>query len=132
MNRIVGLDVGRGSAVLCCLDEFPDNIQQHYKKLRKQKKFTKVDCTRAGVEKLLSLRPTGIVLEPSGHWYSHIWVSVAKANDIPIYWIGHTDLAGQRKHYGFTNKRDEEDALCLAACYFDRQFIDINGNKRFK
>lgn len=131
MNRIVGLDVGRGSAVLCCLDKFPDNIQGHYKKLRNEQKFYKVNCSAAGVEKLLSLKPTGIVIEPSGHWYSHFWVTVAKANNIAIYWVGHTDLAGQRAHYGFTNKRDEEDALSLAACYFDREFVDIQGQKRF-
>jgi len=131
MNRIIGLDVGRGSAVLCCLSEFPENIQQHYKKLRNAKEFYKVDCSRAGIDKLLSLKPTGIVLEPTGHWYSEFWVTVANKNNIPIYWIGHTDLSGQRAHYGFPNKRDEEDALCLCACYFDPQFVNIHGQKRF-
>ncbi|MEM7593714.1 MAG: transposase [Cyanobacteria bacterium P01_A01_bin.83] len=131
MINIVGLDVGRGSAVLCCLHEFSVNIQQHYKKLRRDKKFYKIDCDRAGVEKLLSFQPTAIVLEPSGHWYSHFWVAIAKKHNIEICWVGHTDLAGQRKNYGFTNKRDEEDALCLAACYFNPQFIDIHGNRRF-
>jgi hypothetical protein len=130
-NRIIGLDVGRGSAVLCCLTQFPDNIQQHYKTLRKDKKFYKVDCSTKGADKLLSLNPTGIVLEPSGHWYSHFWVILAQKHDIDVYWVGHTDLAGQRNHYGFTNKRDEEDSLCLAACFFDPQFIDIHGQKRF-
>jgi hypothetical protein len=32
---------------------------------------------------------------------------------------------------GFTNKRDEEDALCLAASFFDDRFINIHGQKRF-
>ncbi|MDJ0595979.1 MAG: transposase [Pleurocapsa sp. MO_226.B13] len=131
MTNIIGLDVGRGSAVLCCLSELPNNIQQHYRKLRNESKFYQIDCDRAGVEQLLSLQPDGIVLEPSGHWYSHFWVTVAKAKGIPIYWVGHTDLKGQRSHFGFTNKRDEEDALCLAACYFDSSFIDIHGRKRF-
>ncbi|MBW4535504.1 MAG: hypothetical protein KME09_16330 [Pleurocapsa minor HA4230-MV1] len=131
MNRIIGLDVGRGSAVLCCISEFPDNIQQRYKQLKNTKQFHKVDCSRLGVEKLLSLKPTGIVLEPTGYWYSQFWVMVAQKYDILIYWIGHTDLSGQRSHYGFTNKRDEEDALCLTACYFDPQFVNIHGQKRF-
>ena len=131
MKRIVGLDVGRGSTVLCCLDEFPSNIQQHYKLLRKEKKFYKVDCSRAGVDKLLSLEPSVIVLEPSGYWYSSFWVAIAKKHDIKICWVGHTDLAGQRSHFGFTNKRDEEDALCLAASYFDPQFVNEDGTKRF-
>lgn len=131
MTNIIGLDVGRGSAVLCCLSEFPSNILQHFKLLQNQGKFYQVDCSRAGVDKLLSLKPDGIVLEPSGHWYSHFWVTVAKRHGIKIYWIGHTALKGQRTHYGFTNKRDTEDALCLAASYFDTEFVDIHGRKRF-
>ncbi|MEY2833404.1 MAG: hypothetical protein RLZZ574_2663 [Cyanobacteriota bacterium] len=130
-NRIVGLDVGRGSAVLCCLSEFPCNIQQHYRQLRNAKQFYKVDCSRAGVEKLLSLEPTGIVLEPTGHWYSQFWVTVADKYGISVYWMGHNDLDKQRGSYGFTNKRDEEDALCLAASYFDDRFVDSHGLKRF-
>lgn len=130
-NRILGLDVGRGSAVLCCLEKFPNNIQQHYKQLKNAQQFYKVDCSRAGVDKLLSLQPTGIVLEPTGHWYSQFWVTVADKYGITIYWIGHNDLDKQRGSYGFTNKRDEEDALCLAASYFDDRFIDIHGQKRF-
>ena len=131
MNRIVGLDVGRGSAVLCCLDKYPDNILQHYKKLRNEQKFYKVSCSISGVEKLLSLEPTAIVLEPSGHWYSQFWVTVARTNNVLVYWVGHSDLVGQRRNYGFANKRDEEDALCLAACYFNPSFVDDLGNKRF-
>ena len=129
--KIIGLDVGQGSAVLCCLSEFPANIQQHYRSLKREKKFYKVNCNRAGVDKLLSLQPQGIVLEPSGHWYSHFWVTVAKRQSIPIYWVSHTDLYGARKNYGFTNKRDEEDALCLAATFFDDKFIDSQGKKRY-
>ena len=129
--NIIGLDIGRGSAVLCCLDRFPVNIQQHYKKLKNSQQFYKIKTDAAGVNKLLSLKPDAIVLEPTGHWYSHFWVSVAKAHHIKIYWIGHCDLDKQRGSYGFTNKRDEEDALCLAASYFDDRFIDEHGNKRF-
>jgi hypothetical protein len=83
------------------------------------------------VDKLLFLEPNAIVLEPSGHWYSQFWVTVAKHYNISIYWVSHTDLYCARGNYGFTNKRDEEDALCLAATYFDPQFIDSQGNKRY-
>ena len=130
-NRIIGLDVGRGSAVLCCLNEFPSNIHKHYKQLRNTKQFYKIDCSKVGVDQLLSFKPTGIVLEPTGHWYSQFWVTVADKYGIPIYWIGHNDLDKVRGSYGFTNKRDEEDALCLAASFFDDRFIDIHGQKRF-
>lgn len=129
--RIVGLDVGRGSAVLCCLTEFPANIQKHYQKLKNTKQFYKVTCSSSGVEKLLSLEPTGIVLEPTGHWYSEFWVAVAQKYGINIYWIGHNDLDNRRASYGFPNKRDDEDALSLAATYFDPTFIDYHGQKRY-
>lgn len=130
-NRIIGLDVGRNSAVLCCLDKFPDNVEQHYKQLRKEKKFYQVKCNRAGIDKLLSLEPTGIVLEPTGHWYSQFWVTVADKYGIDVHWVGHNDLDTRRKSYGFKNKHDDEDALSLACCYFDDRFVDIHGQKRF-
>jgi Transposase len=131
LNRTIGLDIGRGSAVLCCLEEFPSNILQHYKHLCSSKQFLKIDCSRAGVEKLLSFKPTGIVLEPTGHWYSQFWVTVADKYGIPIYWVGHNDLDKLRGNYGFVNKRDEEDALCLAASFFDDRFVDVHGQKRY-
>ena len=127
--NIVGLDVGKNYAVSCCLDCFPVNIQQYFKRHRDS--FEKLYTTEAGVRKLVSLKPDGIVLEPTGHWYSHFWYRVAKTHGIAVYWIGHSDLASQRGSYGFPNKRDDEDALCLAATYFDDRFIDERGNKRF-
>jgi len=130
-NRIIGLDVGRNSAVFCCLESFPDNVEQHFKQLRKEKKIYRVKCDRAGVEKLLSLNPTAIVLEPTGHWYSQLWVRVAEVHGIDIHWIGHNDLDIRRRSYGFTNKRDDEDALSLACCYFDPHFTNIHGQKPF-
>ena len=129
--RIIGLDIGRGSAVLCCLDGIPDNILQHYKKLKRSREFIKLKCDGASVNKLLCLAPDAIVIEPTGHWYSHFWATVAKQNNIAVHWMGHVDLDKQRGSFGFTNKRDEEDALCLAASYFDRNFVDEHGNKRF-
>ena len=131
MNRIIGIDVGRGSAILCCLDKFPDNILQHYKKLKNNQQFYKVNCSRDGVEKLLALKPTGIVIEPTGYWYSQFWVTVAQKNNIAVYCVGHNNLDKFRGSYYFPNKRDEEDALSLAAMYFDDRFIDIQGNKPF-
>ena len=127
--RIVGLDVGNNCAVCCCLESFPQNIQQYFRKHRKE--FWKLKCDRDGVNKLLSYFPDGIVLEPSGHWYAHFWFKVAVENNIKVFWIGHCDLDAVRRSYGFTNKRDDEDALCLAAVYFDERFIDIHGSKRF-
>jgi len=127
--KIIGLDVGKNYAVSCCLDEFPANIKQYFKQHRKE--FKKLPTNKIGVAKLLAYRPDGIVLEPTGHWYSHFWYKVATEHNIDVYWMGHTDLDKQRGSYGFVNKRDDEDALCLAASYFDNRFIDARGNQRF-
>lgn len=35
------------SNILCCLDEFPTNIQQYYKKLRNEQKFYKLVIVRS-------------------------------------------------------------------------------------
>jgi hypothetical protein len=112
-------------------NKFPDNVEQHFKQLRKDKKFYKVKCDRAGVDKLLSFNPSAIVLEPTGYWYSQFWVQVAEKHSIDVCWVGHNDLDTRRRSYGFTNKRDDEDALSLACCYFDSLFQDIHGQKRF-
>ena len=45
--------------------------------------------------------------------------------------MGQADLKGQRSHFGFSNKYDKNDALCLAASYFDPYFINKDGSKRF-
>jgi hypothetical protein len=129
--RIIGIDVGRGSAVLCCLDKFPDNIQQLYRTLLQAQEFHYVKCDGGGVEKLLSLDPEGIVIEPTGHWYSHFWATVAYKYNIEVFWLGNSDLDKFRGNLGFVNKRDEEDALCLAASYFDDRFVHRDGSKRF-
>lgn len=129
--KIIGLDVGRGSAVLCCLESFPNNILRAYRQLKKDKQFFKIKCDRPGADKLLSLQPDGIVLEPSGHWYAQFWVTLARHHDIAIYWVSHTDLYCARGEYGFKNKRDSEDALSLAATYFDKSFITEDGSRRY-
>lgn len=127
--KIAGLDIGQGTACIAVLETFPVNIQKHFKLHRKD--FIKLSANKEGLEKFLSYNLDGIVLEPTGGWYSSYWIEVAKRFEIPYYLVGHADLAGQRKSYGFTNKRDEEDALCLGATFFDERFIDCHGEKRW-
>jgi hypothetical protein len=70
-------------------------------------------------------------MEPTGFWYSSFWYHLAKHNNIKVCWIGHKDLSDLRGSYGFTNKNDETDAVCLAASYLDKRFIDEHGRQRF-
>jgi hypothetical protein len=128
-NRIIGLDVGATTAIAIALESLPDNPKQYFSKHRRD--FVRLKTNIDGMNKLLALEPTGVVLEPTGTWYSAFWVKVAQNHNISIYWVGHSDLAAQRGSYGFLNKKDEEDALSLAMCYFDPKFIDGQGKKRF-
>jgi len=129
MNRIVGLDVGRNNAVLALLCQFPENIKRYFSEHRKD--FRRIKPNKEGFSYLESLRPTHLVMEPTGVHYSEIWAMWAKRNDVVVCWVGHSDLAAQRSSYGFKNKRDDEDALCLAATWFDDRFIDGHGNRRW-
>ncbi|MEL4897695.1 IS110 family transposase [Crocosphaera sp. Alani8] len=87
--------------------------------------------TKKSIRDLLQLKPTGLVMEPTGGWYSGFWHRVAEVHNIPVYWMAHAELKGQRSHFGFPNKYDENDSLCLAASYFDPYFINKDGSKRF-
>ncbi len=127
--RIIGLDIGRNSAHACLLTQFPEQPLRHFQQHRKE--IIKLKCDALGVSKLLELNPDALVLEPTGVWYSAFWKALARTHDIPVFWIGHGDLAAQRKAYGFRNKRDDEDSYCLALCYFDPRFVDIHGRSRF-
>lgn len=126
---IVGLDIGRASVVAAALDCFPVNAKRYFTQHRKE--FVRLKANCEGAERLIAMNPTGIVMEPTGMWYAAFWRELAIAKSIPVYWVGHSDLAAFRKSYGFVNKRDDEDAFCLAAMYHDDRFINQMGRKRF-
>ncbi len=127
--NIIGLDVGRGSAVAFALDFYPANAKQYF--TRNRQNILRLSSDEKSVNKLLLIAPSAIVLEPTGSWYSAFWAKVAQYHNITLCWVGHSDLAAKRKSYGFLNKRDDEDAFCLAMTYFDPTFIDTHGRKRF-
>lgn len=127
---IVGLDIGKhGSAVACPLAAMPENILQFHDD--KETIFLKLTPSKESIRQLLKLNPSGLVMEPTGGWYSAFWHRVGEVHHIPVYWVGHADLKGQRSHFGFSNKYDKNDSLCLAASYFDPYFINKDGSKRF-
>jgi hypothetical protein len=127
--RVVGLDIGRAKAVAALLESFPTNPQRYFSQHRRN--FLTLEANKEGAEKLLLLAPDVVVLEPTGNWYSTFWRHLASANNIKVLWVGHGDLAYQRGHYGFKNKRDDEDAFCLGLTYFDNRFIDRSDRPRF-
>lgn len=129
---IMGLDIGKaGFAVGICLSELPPNLLDHFYKLDRRKDFYRFTPCRDDVNKFLSLGVTGVVMEPTGSWYSAFWFTLCQRKGIEVNFISHARLKAQRGHFGFTNKTDEEDALVLAACYFDEYFRYPDGSKRF-
>lgn len=127
---ILGLDIGKhGFAVACPLLAMPENILQYHDS--KEADFFKLTPSKQSIKKLLTYQPTGLVMEPTGGWYSAFWHRVGEVHHIPVYWMAHAELKGQRSHFGFPNKYDKNDALCLAASYFDPYFIKKDGSKRF-
>jgi hypothetical protein len=129
--NIVGLDVGRNNVTACAVTEFPVSTLKKFNQLKKEKQIARCFANKEGVERFLALKPDAVIMEPTGVWYSSFWKQLCNHHQIPIYWIGHTQLAAKRSSYGFKNKSDDEDAYCLALTYFDTQFVDYHGNKRY-
>lgn len=140
--RILGLDVGRGTVVAALVDHFPPNPRAYFNSHRRE--FIRLVASRDGkVDKrsgkllsqaahhILDLSPDAIVMEPTGSWYSSFWLAFAQHHAIPVLWVGHSQLAAQRGSYNFVNKRDDEDAYCLALCGLDPTFVDAQGKPRF-
>jgi transposase len=132
MKTVMGLDIGKaGLAVGICLTELPTNLLNYYHKLDKRTDFYRFKTCGEDVETFLSLGVETIILEPTGGWYSAFWYALCERKGIEVCFISHARLKAQRLHFGFTNKTDPEDALVLAATYFDPHFIHIDGSKRF-
>ena len=130
MTIIAGLDIGgNATAMLFCLDHFPDNITQYWQK--NQSKAIKLKPNKQGVKRFLSHQPNVIILEPTGVWYALFWYRVCEVHGIDVKWMSHADLKAKRSSYGFTRKDDETDALCLAATYFDPTWINRFGQDRY-
>lgn len=129
MTIVCGLDIGRNHAVVACINEFPINIQRYYSQHKRE--FIRLSFDKDGFDRLWEMLPDVVVLEPTGRWYSRLIAEKCAAKGIEVCWVGHTQLKSQRESYGFKSKRDPEDALSLAACYFDERFVDVHGRKRF-
>lgn len=129
---VLGLDIGKnGKAIACALSCFPDNLKRWFLASKNTNAFFPVSPCDESINRIKQLAPTALVLEPTGSHYSAFWGQFAKVHRIPCYWMSHQELRGQRIHFGFSNKTDWIDACCLAASYFDVDFVDRWGQKRF-
>jgi uncharacterized protein involved in tolerance to divalent cations len=138
MTKVLGIDIGARFVVAFCLTELPVGIAypDFYKRNAKSCiKKIRVDNRCEGssvkikdaIELLQEIKPTAIVMEPTGVWYSKLWAKIAEHLGIEVKWIGHGDLAFNRGAYGFKDKDDRTDAFCLALSYFHPDFNNRNS-----
>ncbi len=139
MNKILGIDVGANFVVAFCLSELPVGIsyEDYYKRNAKSSLYQiRIDNKKDGgrtinigdaVALLKEIKPSAIVMEPTGVWYSKLWWRIASRLGIEVKWIGHGDLAFNRGAWGFKDKDDRTDAFCLALSYFHPDFNNRNS-----
>lgn len=137
-KRILGLDIGANCVVGFFLDVIPTPPYPNWYRKHGKDRIHKINFTNKSKKKtvessdgtdladaiklLTTLKPDVIILEPTGVWYSSLWVKLAEHLGIEVRWIGHQDLAHNRGNYGFKDKDDRTDAFCLALSYFDPAF----------
>jgi transposase len=112
-DRIVGLDVSKDNVTACLLGESPIEPRQLYL----ENDFQRLYSNAAGMKRLLDLKPTVAVLEPTGTNYSKVWVARLAEAGVTIALVGHKELRMFRKTLDLPDKDDEADALALA-CYY--------------
>jgi len=115
--KILGLDVCKNSVVAWELTSIPRNFRSYFKDNRRPKDNDPLTfkANEKGVDKLLSLKPDAIVLEPTGVHYSWIWAHIAEREGILVKWVGHQEAVHYRKQNRLPDKNDQADALALAA-----------------
>jgi hypothetical protein len=113
MTRVLGIDIGAKFVMAFCLSELPVGIayKDFYRQNAKSSLFKiRLDNKKAGssikledaIQLLTEIKPTAIVMEPTGVWYSKLWADLADSLKIEVRWIGHGDLAKNRGAYGLS------------------------------
>ena len=95
LMRVIGLDISRGKAAACLLDRDP--LGSDYIDLFHSLDIHELPADARGINFLLELNLDAIAMEPTGVHYAKLWANVASERGIPIYWIGHKQLARFRE-----------------------------------
>lgn len=115
--KIIGLDVCKDSVVAWPLEELPVNLKVHFKEKKRPVKDDplKFHANKGGIAGLLKLEPDAVILEPTGVHYSWIFAHICERENIPVLWVGHSEVRHFRKQNRLPDKNDQADALALAA-----------------
>lgn len=122
--NILGIDICKNRAVCWMVSSLPRNPKQFWKQAIKDDERSKdpdIDpltfyFNRGGIERLFSLNPDAIALEPTGMHYSTLVAEVAANLGIKVLWVGHVQAANYRKQQKLPDKNDLADAFALG-CY---------------
>ncbi|MDJ0845471.1 MAG: transposase [Crocosphaera sp.] len=117
--KVVGIDIGNGTAVCCLLEELPSEPRQFYIDRAIYHHFeanANGDPKRKvkGIKDLLALKPDIAIMEPTGVNYQKIWANVLAQNGVEIRLVSHNALATHRDHLSLPDKEDETDSFALA------------------
>ena len=127
--KVVGIDIGNGTAVCCLLEELPSEPRQfyidraiyhHFEASARGNPKKKVK----GIKDLLALKPDIAIMEPTGINYQKIWANVLAQNGVEIRLVSHNALATHRDHLSLPDKEDETDSFALAhygLCHLDNK-----------
>jgi hypothetical protein len=105
---IVGLDVGRGSAVACVLDGLPKDLAAF---IRTYKPVTFKTCLE-DLEKLVSLGDI-FALEPTGKDHRW-WQQQLESRGKTVFLCAGVRVRNYARNHGISSKGDKEDAAAIA------------------
>lgn len=109
--KILGIDIGNGSAVCCLLEELPPEPRQF---IRDRDRFITAEANAKGLKTLVDLKPDIAVMEPSGVNYCKVWANQLAAHGIEVRLVSHRGCNHHRETLDMPDKEDETDAFVLA------------------
>jgi transposase len=115
--KIIGLDVCKDSVVAWELSEIPRSLKAHFKENKRPVRNDplKFYANAEGIRGLLALEPAAVIMEPTGVHYSWVFAHICEKENIPVLWVGHTEVRHYRRQNKLPDKNDQADALALAA-----------------
>ncbi|MDY7004006.1 MAG: transposase [Cyanobacteriota bacterium] len=117
-KTVIGGDICKSSIVCWKLDEIPADLRKYFKDNKRLKKndYLTFNINSESVGEFVKFlqNSDGLVMEPTGGNYSYLWAKIAETHQIPVFWVGHTEVKYLRKSERLPDKNDQADALALA------------------
>ncbi|MGB3494921.1 MAG: transposase [Elainellaceae cyanobacterium] len=121
MVRVVGIDVSRGEAICCVLEEQPQDL------LEFARSYKPIKVRSASANSLIDMGDV-FILEPTGSDH-RIFSEVLRSAKKPVLGVTGIRVRGFAKNAGILNKSDREDAAVIAA--YGLQHLEKRNPKAF-